>query len=104
VEIRSNFNSSAEGLTSILGVTEASSLSSYGQLSRAGEGTGDSGLDGDWATLSFAGSKMAQAASDTGVREGKVAAIRSELAAGTYSVPTHVVAARTVGVMLNQGV
>jgi flagellar biosynthesis anti-sigma factor FlgM len=108
VDIRSNPNSSLDGsnlngLTSILGVSESSAPSStslYGQSANAGE---FAGFDGDWATLSTAGSSMAQAASDAGVRDDKVASIRTALAAGTYAIPAQAVAQRAMSAMLGQG-
>jgi flagellar biosynthesis anti-sigma factor FlgM len=54
----------------------------------------------DVATLSNAGSEVAQGAADGGVRMEKVAAIQAALAAGAYSVPASVVASKLVDVML----
>ena len=106
MEIRGNLGSNpvggnVDGLTSILGTSQTSSTALYGvSNSSSGSGEEDAGLEGDWATVSAAGNKIAQAVSDTSVRENKVSSIRSALAAGTYSVPAQSVASRAVGAML----
>jgi anti-sigma28 factor (negative regulator of flagellin synthesis) len=70
-----------------------------------GDHTGEtSALDPDWATLSTAGSRTAQSASEDSVREDKVATVRAALSAGTYAVPAAQVASRTIGAMLGLSV
>ncbi len=94
----------ASSLGSILNVSEPASASAYGQTESSGSASDSSWLEPDWATLSTVGSTVAQtaaqAADGTGVREDKVAAVRTALAAGTYSVAPSAVAGRAVEAML----
>lgn len=105
MEIRANRNSTLDGLNSLLGAAAAApasspAVSSYDPTDQSVDAGDFPSLDGDWATLSTAGSSIAQAAGDAGVREDKVSAVRASLAAGTYSVPAQAVASRAIGVML----
>ncbi len=96
-----DIRSSLDGLKSLLGVSPAESSS----VKRAKEGQpAESGLlTSDSATLSSAGTEVAQTASDGGVRSEKVAAVQSALADGTYNVPASAVASKMVDAMLGQG-
>ena len=60
-------------------------------------------LTTDRATLSNAGSEVAQSLMNEGVRQTKVAEIQAALAAGTYAVPASAVASRMVDAMLERG-
>ena len=60
-------------------------------------------LDSDRATLSSAGSEVAQTSSGDDVRMDKVAAVQAALAAGTYSVPASALASKLVDAMLSGG-
>jgi flagellar biosynthesis anti-sigma factor FlgM len=97
MEIRNDM----DGLKSLLGISQAAP-----NQVQAGKGAGvrDAGpLSADTATLSSAGSVVAQDAADGGVRMDKVAAVQAALAAGTYSVPSSAVASRVVDAMLGAG-
>lgn len=92
------------GLSQVLNVSEPDSASAYGTTDGSGSASDASWLEPDWATLSTVGSRVAQTvaqADGAGVREDKVAAVRSSLAAGTYDVASSVVAGRAVDAMLS---
>ncbi len=94
-----NIRNDVDGLKSLLGVQ---SQTSTAQAARAGSSTtGSSARTADEATVSSAGSEVAQAASLSDVRTDKVAAVQSALAAGTYSVPASAVASKVVDALLN---
>jgi negative regulator of flagellin synthesis FlgM len=93
-----DFRSGLDGLKSLLGVTPASPSGS--SPARTGGPTKEAGAEADRATLSSAGSEMAQSAADSGVRMEKVESIQAALAAGTYSVPASAVASRMLDAML----
>ena len=57
----------------------------------------------DHATLSSAGTEVAQAAADDGIRSAKVLAVQSAIAAGTYRVPSSAVAGKIIDSMLQGG-
>ena len=83
-----DIRSSLDGLKTLLGVTQASPAAprpGYGQTSEA------SPLNNDSATLSSAGSEVAQTAGEAGVR------------ADTYEVPASKVATKIVDAMLERG-
>jgi len=87
-----DIRSGLDGLKSLLGVTPAAQSGT--QPVRTGAASADR------ATLSSAGSEVAQSAADSGVRMDKVESIQAALAAGTYSVPASAVASRMVDAML----
>jgi flagellar biosynthesis anti-sigma factor FlgM len=93
-----DIRNSTDGLKSLLGVPSAATAQTHD--ARKGTATGASTLTGDTATLSCAGTEVAQAASTLGIRANKVAEIQKALAAGTYNVPTTAVAHRVVDAML----
>jgi negative regulator of flagellin synthesis FlgM len=93
-----DIRNSLEGLKSLLGTTQAAPAAT--QPTKSGTTTGGSGLGSDQATVSSAGSEVAQAASDSGVRMDKVTGIQAALAAGTYSVPASAVASKLVTAMM----
>lgn len=95
-----DIRSSLDGLKTLLGVTPAAPSTSRPQAGKLGEG---GSMSSDRATLSSAGSEVAQAAADGGVRAEKVAEIQAALAAGSYSVPASAVASRVVDAMLGGG-
>jgi len=95
-----DIRSSLDGLKTLLGVTPASSQPARPQAGKPAE---SSVLSSDRATLSSAGSEVAQAVGDGGLRSEKVAQIRAVLEAGTYSVPASAVAAKVVDAMLSGG-
>ena len=95
-----DIRSSLDGLKSLLGVTAPAPATTKVKTGAASEG---SSLTSDRATLSSAGSEVAQSASDGGVRTEKVAEIKAALQAGTYSVPASAVAGRIVDSMLERG-
>jgi negative regulator of flagellin synthesis FlgM len=96
-----DIRNSTEGLKTLLGVP----ASAPGQTAavRSGSPAASSALTGDTATLSSAGTEVAQTASDSEVRSDKVAAIQGALAAGTYNVPASAVAGKVVDAMLGSG-
>ena len=96
-----DIRSSLDGLKTLLGVTPAATAAS--QRPKAGPATEGNSLSNDRATLSNAGSEVAQSAMDGGVRAAKVAEIQNALHAGTYNVPASAMAARMVDAMLERG-
>lgn len=97
-----DIRSGLDGLKSLLGVTPAtqSGAQPVRSLSTAKETNAEAS---DRATLSSAGSEVAQSAADSGVRMDKVASIQAALASGTYSVPASAVASRMVDAMIAAG-
>ena len=95
-----DIRSSLDGLRTLLGVTPATTS---GQKRPAGSTADAQQLTSDRATLSSAGSEVAQSAADSGVRAGKVAEIQAALQAGTYDVSASAVAAKMVDAMLERG-
>jgi len=94
-----DIRSGLDGLKSLLGVTPAAQSGT--QPVRTGGTAKETGAaSADRATLSSAGSEVAQSAADSGVRMDKVESIQAALAAGTYSVPASAVASRMVDAML----
>jgi negative regulator of flagellin synthesis FlgM len=94
MDIRTGF----DGLRSLLGVSQPTATSA--QPAKSGAAKENNPVSSDVATLSSAGSEVAQSASDGGVRMDKVAEIQAALAAGTYNVPASAVASRLVDSML----
>jgi len=94
-----DIRNSLDGLKSLLGVTEPSTAPT--QTKGTPASTANS-LNSDHATVSNAGSEVASARSDNGVRTDKVAAVQAALAAGTYNVPTAAVASKVVEAMLGE--
>jgi negative regulator of flagellin synthesis FlgM len=82
----------------LLGTSQAAAppAAAQAQSRAAAEGA----FDADRATLSAAGSEVAQTAADGGVRMEKVAGVQAALASGTYSVPAQAVASKMVDAML----
>jgi flagellar biosynthesis anti-sigma factor FlgM len=96
-----DIRSSLDGLKTLLGVTPAApSATSRAQAGRQAEG---GSLSSDRATLSSAGTEVAQGAADGDVRAEKVAEIQAALAAGNYSVPASAVASKVVDAMMGRG-
>ncbi len=93
MDVRNNL----DGLSSILGVQTPSTPSAS---TRSGTQSASSGLSGDHATLSNAGSEVSLESAGDGVRMNKVAAVQAALGAGTYNVPASAVAAKMVNAML----
>lgn len=93
-----DIRSSLDGLKSLLGVNQAAQTATANKA--ASTATPKSGMASDSATLSSAGSEVAQTASDESVRTDKVAGIQAALAAGTYSVSPSAVASKLVDAML----
>jgi negative regulator of flagellin synthesis FlgM len=92
---------SLDGLKTLLGVPSTGSTKP--QSAKNTPATEATGLAGDRATLSSAGSEVAQAATDSDVRMDKVAAVQAALAAGTFNVPASAVAEKVVDAMLGSG-
>jgi negative regulator of flagellin synthesis FlgM len=86
-----------DGLKSLLGVNETSVSAATPKQTPAATG---GALGNDRATLSSAGSEVANALSDSDVRTDRVAAVQTALAAGTYNVPASAVASKLVDSML----
>jgi flagellar biosynthesis anti-sigma factor FlgM len=97
MDIRTGF----DGLRSLLGVSQANNPAA--QPAKNGAARENNPVSSDVATLSSAGSEVAQSASDDGVRMDKVSSIQAALAAGTYNVPASAVASRMVDAMLGAG-
>ena len=98
MEIRNN----AEALKSFLGVSAPGSAQSTQVRNPQRGGTPDA-MSGDLATLSRAGTEVAQSASFAGERADKVAAIQQAIARGTYAVPASAVAGKVMNTMLESG-
>jgi negative regulator of flagellin synthesis FlgM len=96
MDIRTGF----DGLRSLLGVSQPTATSAQPAKSGAAK---ENPVSSDVATLSSAGSEVAQSAADGGVRMDKVAEIQAALAAGTYNVPASAVASRMIDSMLGAG-
>ena len=94
-----DIRSGLDGLKALLGVTPAAPASA--ERVRSGQPAGDT-LSSDRATLSNAGSEVAQTAAEGAVRTDKVAEIQAKLAAGTYDIPASAVAAKVVDAMLGR--
>jgi flagellar biosynthesis anti-sigma factor FlgM len=93
-----DIRSGLDGLKSLLGVSlPEPAVAARDNTSRSAD---NKTLGADHATLSSAGSEVAQAAVDGGVRANKVAAVQSALAAGTYRIPSSAVAAKVIDSML----
>ena len=93
MDVRNNL----DGLKSLLGIqTTNPALTS----TRGHAQTETSGLTGDRATLSSAGSEASLESAGDGVRMDKVAAVQAALAAGNYDVPASEVATKVVDAML----
>jgi len=88
-----DIRNSLEGLKSLLGTSQAAPPHAADQEQRFNQ---RGCLGSDRATFSSAGSEVAQAAADSGVRMDKVASIQAALAAGTYSAPASAVASKLV--------
>lgn len=95
-----DIRSSLDGLKTLLGVTSATTSA---QKTKASSTVDPRASSSDCATLSSAGSEVAQTAADSGVRAGKVVEIQAALQAGTYDVPASAVAAKMVDAMLESG-
>jgi len=87
-----------DGLRSLLGVPQTTATAT--QPAKSGTVKDGGAFSSDSATLSSAGSEVAQTATDGGVRMDKVSSIQAALAAGTYNVPASAVASRMVDAML----
>jgi anti-sigma28 factor (negative regulator of flagellin synthesis) len=96
-----DIRSGLDGLKTLLGVTPAAQASV--QREKTGQIADGTSLTSDRATLSSAGSEVAQTAADGGVRTYKGAEVQSALTAGTYQVPASAVAAKMVDAMLGRG-
>lgn len=97
-----DIRSGLDGLKSLLGVSPATQQGAQ-PVRSSGTAKETASASADRATLSSAGSEVAQAAADGGVRMDKVSSIQAALAAGTYSVPASAVASRMVDAMLVAG-
>jgi flagellar biosynthesis anti-sigma factor FlgM len=95
-----DIRSSLDGLKALLGVTPAAPAP---QRPWSGQAAEESSLSSDSATLSSAGSEVAQSAGEDGVRADKVASVQAALSAGTYEVPASKVATKIVDAMLERG-
>jgi negative regulator of flagellin synthesis FlgM len=91
-----DIRTSLDGLRSLLGVTPAATPPPQTRTATPG----NTALSSDRATLSSAGSEVAQTAADSDVRPEKVAGVQAALAAGTYNVPASAVASKMVDAML----
>lgn len=97
-----DIRSGLDGLKSLLGVTPATQTGA--QPVRGGGAAKETAPSaGDRATLSSAGSEVAQSAADGGVRMDKVASIQAALVSGTYNIPASAVASRMVDAMMAAG-
>jgi flagellar biosynthesis anti-sigma factor FlgM len=90
-----------DGLRSLLGVSQPSAAST--QPAKNGASQENDAVSSDVATLSNAGSEVAQAETDGGVRMDKVSSVQTALGAGTYNVPASAVASKLVDAMLARG-
>lgn len=91
-----DIRSSLDGLKSLLGVAPAATPPPQTRTTTSAS----SALSSDRATLSSAGSEVAQTAADSDVRPEKVASVQAALAAGSYDVPASAVASKMVDAML----
>ena len=99
-----DIRNSVEGLKTLLGVPSTGLEQAQPVKSgSAAAGRANPPLVGDHATLSTAGTEVAQTASESGVRTDKVAAVQAALAAGSYNVPSAAVAGKVVDSMLGGG-
>jgi negative regulator of flagellin synthesis FlgM len=98
-----DIRSSVEGLKTLLGVPSAGLERAQPVKPGAAAAKASSPLVGDHATLSTAGTEVAQTANESGVRTEKVVAVEAALAAGTYNVPSAAVAGKVVDAMLGGG-
>jgi flagellar biosynthesis anti-sigma factor FlgM len=96
-----DIRSGLDGLKSLLGVAQPAPASTQEVKSNSTLVDSNSSLGADRATLSSAGSEVAQTAADGVVREDKVASIRAALSAGTYNVSASAVASRMVDALLS---
>jgi negative regulator of flagellin synthesis FlgM len=92
-----DIRNSLDGLKSLLGVTQPSAEPAQTKSTPTAT---TSALSSDRATVSSAGSEVASALTDSGVRTDKVASVQAALAAGTYNVPASAVASKLVDAML----
>jgi negative regulator of flagellin synthesis FlgM len=90
-----------DGLKTLLGVPSTVPAQSGPAKNEAPSST--SGLAGDRATLSSAGSEISEATSGSDARMERVAAVQGAIAAGTYSVPASAVAGKIVDAMRSGG-
>lgn len=95
-----DIRSSVDGLNALLG---GPSSAAKPEPTRHGTEQLTGSLSSDHATVSSAGSEVAQAASESDIRMDKVTAVQAALAAGTYSVPASAVASKVIDGMLAQG-
>jgi negative regulator of flagellin synthesis FlgM len=93
-----DIRSSLEGLKSLLGTQEATTVAA--QQTRSSTAT--SALGSDQATLSSVGSEVSQTVGDSDVRMDKVATIQAALATGSYDVSASDVASKVVDSMLGE--
>jgi len=93
-----DIRSSLESLKSIFGATPATQTAR--PQARSGSSPGSDSPATDRATLSNAGSQVAFSSADSDVRLDKVASVRSQLLAGTYSVSASAVAGKLVSSLL----
>jgi negative regulator of flagellin synthesis FlgM len=93
-----DIHNSVEGLKTLLGVP----MTAPSQTPPVKSGAADSAsaLAGDRATLSSAGTEVAQTVSGSEVRMDKVTSVQAALAAGTYNVSASAVASKVVDAML----
>ncbi|HWE87541.1 MAG TPA: flagellar biosynthesis anti-sigma factor FlgM [Terracidiphilus sp.] len=94
-----DIRSGLDGLKSLLGVTPAAQTGAQ-PVRGGGASKETAAAASDRATLSSAGSEVAQSAADGGVRMDKVASIQAALASGTYNIPASAVASRMVDAMM----
>jgi flagellar biosynthesis anti-sigma factor FlgM len=92
-----DIRNSLDGLKSLLGVTQPNEAPAQ---TKSTPPTTTSALNSDRATVSSAGSEVANALSDSGVRTDMVEGVQAALAAGTYNVPASAVASKLVDAML----
>ncbi len=85
-----DIRSSVDGLKTLLGVS--SSKPAETQPAKREAGTTGTPFASDHATVSSAGSEVAQFTTDSDVPMDKVAEVQAVLAAGTYNVPASAVA------------
>lgn len=98
-----DIRNSVDGLKTLLGVPSAGLEQAQPVKPGSAIGKASPPLVGDHATLSTAGTEVAQTAAESGVRTDKVAAVQAALAAGSYNVPSAAVAGKVVDAMLGGG-